>query len=103
MTKCINNELIEAYHVSCEQNTHLKAVIEDLMYKITEQTATPTPPSLDIITNNPSAIQEMSLQLFDVQCNIQNVLDMVCNPIGKTKRATSNNYDDMELMSPTTH
>jgi regulator of replication initiation timing len=99
-TKCINNELVEAYHALHEQNTHLKAMIKDIMSKITEQTMTPTPRSLDITRNHHSAMQEISLQLFDIQCNVQDVLDMVCNPMGKRKCAARNNYDNMELISP---
>jgi hypothetical protein len=36
-TKCINNELLEAYRASWEQNTLLKAAIEELPRNITEQ------------------------------------------------------------------
>jgi hypothetical protein len=31
MTKCINDELLEAYYASCEENTLLKAAMEELM------------------------------------------------------------------------
>jgi hypothetical protein len=70
MTKRVNNELLEAYHTSREENTLLKAAIQELRRKIMEQSSPPTPPSADI-ANNPSAGQEISLQLFDIQCNIQ--------------------------------
>jgi hypothetical protein len=68
-TKRVNNELLEAYHASREENTLLKAAIEELTRKIMEQTLLPTPPSPDI-ANNPSTREEMSLQLFDVQDDI---------------------------------
>jgi small-conductance mechanosensitive channel len=101
-TKRINNELLEAYRASREENTLLKAAIEELTSKIMEQTSTPTPPSPDI-AHNPSAREEMSLQLFDVQRDIQDVLEAVCNPAGKRKRAPSTNYDDAETRSFSTH
>jgi hypothetical protein len=102
-TKRINKELLMAYHAWHVENTVLKAAIEDLMRKITEQTGTPTPPSPDIATYNPSAMEEMFLQILDVQCNIQYVLEVVRNPMGKSKCSPSNNYnyDDTEPMSPT--
>jgi hypothetical protein len=59
-SKRVNNDLLEAYHVSCEENTHLKTAIKELTRKIMEQTSPPTPPSPDI-PNNPSAGEEMSL------------------------------------------
>jgi hypothetical protein len=64
-TKRVNNELLEAYRASRKENTLLKAAIEELMTKITEQALPTTPPSPDI-TNNPSGGEEISLQLFDV-------------------------------------
>jgi hypothetical protein len=98
VTKCINNELLEAYHASCEENALLKAAIEELTRKIMEQTSAPTSPSPDI-ANNPSTGEEMSLQLFDLQRDIQDVLEAVRNPAGKRKCAPSNHYDDVEPMS----
>jgi hypothetical protein len=65
MTKRVNIKLLEAYHMSREDNTLLKAAIEEVTRKITEQTSPPTPPSPDI-PNNLSTREEMSLQLFDV-------------------------------------
>jgi hypothetical protein len=97
-TKCVNDELLEAYHVSREENTLQKAAIEELMRTIMEQTSPATPLSLDI-ANNPSARQEMSLQLYDVQRDIQDMLEVVCNPAGKRKCAPSTNYDDAEMPS----
>jgi hypothetical protein len=97
-SKHINNELLEAYHVLLEENTLLKAAMEELMRKITEQTATHTPPSPDI-ANNPCAGEGMSLQLFDVQRDIQDVLEVVRNTAGKRKRAPSTNYDDRQPTS----
>jgi L-rhamnose isomerase len=64
-TKCVNNELLEAYRASCEENTLLKAAIEELTTKIIEQASPTTPPSPDI-ADNPSGGEEISLQLFDV-------------------------------------
>jgi hypothetical protein len=104
VTKYINNKLLEAYGISYEEYTLLKAVIEELMRMIMEQTLPPTPPSPDI-TNNPSAGEEMSLQLFNVQRNIQDMLEVVHNPMGKRKHApsTNYNYDDMDTMSSSAH
>jgi hypothetical protein len=97
-TKRVNNKLLEAYRVSCEENTLLKAVIQELMTKITEQASPTTPPSPDI-ANNPSSGEEMSLQLFDVQRDIRDVLEAVHNPVGKRKCTPSTNYDDAEITS----
>jgi hypothetical protein len=98
VTKRVNNELLEAYRASREENTLLKATIEELMRKIMEQTLTPTPLSPDIAHNH-SAGEEMSLQLFDIQRDIQDVLEAVRNPTGKRKHAPSTNYDDAETTS----
>jgi hypothetical protein len=65
VTKCVNNELLEAYHAAREENTILKAPIEELTRKIMDQTSPPTPPSPDI-PNKPCGAEEMSLQLLDV-------------------------------------
>jgi hypothetical protein len=43
-TKRVNNELMEAYHASREENTLLKAMTEELMRKIMEQSSPRTPP-----------------------------------------------------------
>jgi hypothetical protein len=101
MTRRINNELLEAYRVSCEENTLLKAAVEELTRKITEQASPPTPPSLDI-ANDSSTGEEISLQLLDIQRDIQDVLEAVRNPAGKRKRAPSTNYDDVETTSSST-
>jgi hypothetical protein len=98
VTRCVNNELLEAYRVSRKENTLLKATVEELTRKITEQASPPTPPSLEI-ANDPSAGEEMSLQLFDVQRDMRDVLEVVRNPTGKRKRAPSTNYDDAETTS----
>jgi hypothetical protein len=98
VTKCINNELLEAYRASRKENTLLKAAVEELLRKVMEQTSLPTPPSPDI-ANNTSTGEEMSLQLFDVQRDIQDVLEAVRNPAGKRKRAPSTNYEDAETTS----
>jgi hypothetical protein len=98
VTRRINNELLEAYHALREENTLLKAAVEELMRKIIEQASPPTPPSLDI-ANDSSTREEMSLQLFDVQHDIRDVLEVVRNPAGKRKRAPSTNYDDAETTS----
>jgi hypothetical protein len=100
-TKHVNNELLEAKRASREENTLLKAAIEELTRKITEQSSPPTPPCPEI-ANNPCAGQEMSLQLFDIQRDIQDVLEVVRNPRGKRKYALSTNYNDPEMMSSST-
>jgi hypothetical protein len=100
-TRRVNNELLEAYHASREENTLLKAAVEELTRKITEQASPPTPASLEI-ANDPSAGEEMSLQLFDVQRDIRDVLEAVRNPTGKRKRAPSTNYHDVERTSSST-
>jgi hypothetical protein len=102
VTKRVNNELLEACRISREENTLLKAVIEELMTKITEQASPTTPPCPDI-ANNPSGGEEMSLQLFDVQCDIRDVLEAVRNPAGKRKHTPSTNYDDAEMTSSSAH
>jgi hypothetical protein len=48
-------------------------------------------------------MEEMSLQLCGVQQDLPDVLDAVRYPMGKRQCATSNNHDDAELTSPTTH
>jgi hypothetical protein len=70
------------------------------MCKLDNLNTTPTPPSPEIMTTNCCIIEEMSSHLFDVQRNIQDMLEAVCNPMGKRKLAGSNNYDDVELRSP---
>jgi hypothetical protein len=101
-TKRVNNELLEAYRASREENTLLKAAIEELIRMIMEQTSPPTPPSPDI-PNNLSTGEEMSLQLFHVQRDIQDMLEAVRNPTGKRKCTPSNHYDDTEPMSSSTN
>jgi hypothetical protein len=98
VTRCINNELLQAYRASREENTLLKAAVEELTRKITEQASPPTPPSLEI-ANDPSAREEMSLQLFNIQRDIWDVLEAVCNAAGKRKCAPTTNYNDAEMMS----
>jgi signal recognition particle GTPase len=98
VTRRINDELLEAYRASREENTLQKAAIEELTRKIMEQASPPTPLSPDI-ANDPSASEEMSLQLFDVQHDIRDMLEVVHNPAGKRKCAPSTNYDDAETTS----
>jgi hypothetical protein len=54
------------------------------------------------MTDTSSAMETTSLQLYGVQQDLQDVLDLVRNPTGKRKHAPSNNYDDAEPTSPTT-
>jgi hypothetical protein len=53
--------------------------------------------------SSPSAVEEMSLQLYGVQQGIEDVLDVVRNPAGTRKRSPNSEYDNTEPQSPTTH
>jgi hypothetical protein len=97
-----NKALLEAQHASRAETTLLRAEIETLTRKLEDYTMTPPPPSPAIPTSSPSAMEEMSLQLYGVQQGIEDVLDAVHNPVGKRKRSPNSEYDNTEPQSPTT-
>jgi hypothetical protein len=97
-----NTELLQAQCMSREETTLLRAAIETLMWQLDENAATPTPPSPAIMASSSSTMEEMSLQWCGVQKDIQDVLDVVRNPVGKRKHALSSEYAKTELPSPTT-
>jgi hypothetical protein len=88
MTWIENTTLREAYYTSREETAMLKAAVETLMKKLNESTTMSAPPSLGTITTC-ATMEEMSIQLPDIQNNIQNILDTVCNPPGKRKQYAS--------------
>jgi hypothetical protein len=83
-----NTALRAAYHASREETVALKAAVDTLMKKLDETIATPAPPSLETVTS-PTAMEEMTMKLSNVQHNLQDVLDAVRNPPGKRKRRSS--------------
>jgi hypothetical protein len=97
-----NEALLEAQHASRVETTVLRAEIETLTRKLEDYTATPPPPSPAIPTSSPSAMEEMSLQLYGVQQGSEDVLDAVRNPAGKRKRSPNSEYDNTEPQSRTT-
>jgi hypothetical protein len=98
-----NDKIMTAYHELRDENTALKAAVQDLTRQIMNQSAMPTPPlpTTDAITS--STMVEMSLQISDIQCNIQDVRDAVRNPAGNRKCSPSNTYtpNDAQPTSPT--
>jgi hypothetical protein len=97
-----NEALLEAQHASRTETTLLRAEIETLTQKLKDYTGTPPPPSPAIPTSSPSAVEEMSLQLYGVQQGIEDILDVVRNPVGKRKRSPNSEYDNTKPQSPTT-
>jgi regulator of replication initiation timing len=81
--------LRKAYRQSTTETAALKATVDTLMKQLDEYIVFPGLPLPDPVTS-PSAMEEMTMQLAHVQHNIQDVLEAVHNPPGKTKRRTSN-------------
>jgi hypothetical protein len=93
-----NTELRATYDASRAQTAALKAAVDTLTQKFDEQTATPAPPSPDLMASS-TTMEEMTMQLSVVQHDIQDVLEAVRNPPGNRKRRTSN--QDAEPTTPT--
>jgi chromosome segregation ATPase len=93
-----NTALREAYHASRDETAALKAAVDTLTKKLDENIATTVPPSPETVTSS-TAMEEMTMQLSNVQHDIQDILDAVRNPPGKRKRHTSN--QDNEPTTPT--
>jgi outer membrane protein TolC len=92
-----NTALREAYRTSREETAALKAAVDTLTKKLDENIATMVPPSLETVTSS-TAMEEMTMQLSNVQHDIQDVLDAIRNPPGKRKQCTSN--QDNEPIMP---
>jgi hypothetical protein len=84
-----NTELRAAYDASRAETAALKAAVDTLTQKFDEQTATPAPPSPDLMASS-TTMEEMTMQLSVVQHDIQDVLEAIRNPPGKRKWRTSN-------------
>jgi hypothetical protein len=84
MTWTENTVLRKAYHASSEETAILKAAVETLMEKLDKSTTMSAPPLLGTVTTS-TTMEEMMMQLSQVQNDIQDILDMVCNPPGKRK------------------
>jgi Rieske Fe-S protein len=80
--------LRKAYSQSTAQTAALKATVATLTKQLDEHIVFPALPLPDP-TTSPSAMEEMTMQLSQVQHDIQDVLDAVRNPPGKRKRRGS--------------
>jgi hypothetical protein len=80
--------LCKAYSQSTAETAALKAIIDTLMKQLDEHIVFPALPLPDPATSS-SAMEEMTMQLSNVQHDIQDVLDAVHNPPGKRKRRGS--------------
>jgi cell division protein FtsB len=80
--------LRKAYRQSTAETAALKATVDTLTKQLDEHIVFPALPLLDPVTS-PSAMEEMTMQLFHVQHDIQDVLEAVHNPPGKRKRRGS--------------
>jgi hypothetical protein len=83
-----NTALREAYRASREQTAALKAAVNTLMKTLDENITITVPPSPETVTSS-TTMEEMTMQLSNVQHNLQDVLDAICNPPGKRKRRSS--------------
>jgi hypothetical protein len=72
-----NNKIIIAYNMLHDENTMLKTVVKDLTQQIMNQTLMPTPLSLTTNAMTSSTMEEISLQILDIEYDIQDMLDMV--------------------------
>jgi hypothetical protein len=98
----MNEELLTAHRESRAETAALRDAVADLTRQITGLNATPPPPpSPTTEATTSSAVEEMSLQILNVQRDIQDVLDAVRNPAGKRKRAPSDTRNPVDA-SPTT-
>jgi hypothetical protein len=93
-----NTGLRTAYEVSKQETAALKAAVDTLTRKMDHPIAIPAPPLPDL-SASPTTMEEMTMQLYVVQHDIQDVLEAVHNPPSKRKRRTSN--QDTEPTTPT--
>jgi regulator of replication initiation timing len=93
MTWTENTALREAYCASREETAALKVAVDTLMKKLDEIITITAPPSPETATSS-TTMEEMTMQLSDVQHDIQDVLDAVRNPPGKRKRCTSDQNNE---------
>jgi hypothetical protein len=93
-----NTMLHKAYHASREETAALKAAVDALTQKLEENTVISAPPSPGTMASS-TTMEEMTMQLFHVQHDVQDVLDAVRNPPGKRKQRTSG--QDNEPTTPT--
>jgi hypothetical protein len=84
-----NTALHEAYRASREETAALQAAVDTLIWKIDKQLTILAPPLLDLLAS-PTTMEEMMMQLYTIQHDVQDVLEAVCNPPSKRKRYTSN-------------
>jgi hypothetical protein len=82
----------------CGVSAILKVAVDTLMKTLDENITITTPPAPDTATSS-TMMEEMTMQLSQVQDDIQDVLDAVRNPPAKRKRRTSN--QDNEPTMPT--
>jgi uncharacterized coiled-coil DUF342 family protein len=83
-----NTALREAYRASSQETAAVKAAMDTLTKKLDETIAVSAPPSPETVTSS-TTMEEMTMQLSYVQNDIQDVLEAIRNPPGKTKRCTS--------------
>jgi hypothetical protein len=77
--------LRRAYRQSTTETVALKATVDTHMKQLDEYIVFVALPLPDLATS-PSGMEEITMQLFHVQHDIQDVLEAVCNPPGKRKR-----------------
>jgi hypothetical protein len=77
--------LRKAYRQSTAETAALKATVDTLTKQRDEHIAFPALPLPDPATSS-SAMEEMTMQLSNVQYDIQDVLDAIRNPPGKRNR-----------------
>jgi hypothetical protein len=83
---------------SREKTAALKAAVDNLMRKFNDYITISAPPWLDTIASSTS-MEEMMMQLYIIQNDIQDILEAVHNPPGKRKQCTSN--QDSKPIMPT--
>jgi hypothetical protein len=93
-----NTALHEAYRASREETAALKAPVDTLTKKLHENTVISAPPSPETAASSTS-MEEITMQLSNVEHDLQDVLDAVRNPPGKRKQCTSS--QDNEPTMPT--
>jgi hypothetical protein len=94
MTWTENTALREAYCASREKTAALKVAVDTLTKKLDENITITAPPSQETATSS-TTTEEMTMQLSDVQHDIQDVLDAIRNPPGKRKRRTSDQNNEL--------
>jgi hypothetical protein len=80
--------LRKAYRQSTAETAALKATVDTLMKQLDKHIVVPALPLPDPMTSS-SAMVEMTIQLSNVQHDIQDVLDAIRNAPGKRKRRGS--------------